>query len=298
MEAIIAGVLMAIGQYCAGKGADRVLESIACKRTVRQILKKDRAYIRQIFFGKKSVKGSNEENFLMDDTFQDPRFLYSGMELPERMQRELAQRYINFCAVRMNSMSSEDKVEESVKKLIFCVNYHNRLVHQYFLSNSERIIIKEISDKIDALGYAGATLDENGDYLSHNGELEYAHLQLDSIIHALRMDMKFYRLVMLIGIVGILVLVPVTIFQFSKFNYEVTTTLVATMNPLPFALLALLILTLSSLLKIQKCERTVSEYSNQLWELNFLIYKTNLLHGQVPEGMPFVTDSTHHASNT
>lgn len=282
---------MAIGEYCAGRGANRAIAGIANRQKVKRLLRKDKAYINQIFLGKAKAKELHVDEFLLNQVFQNSKFLCPGMELPEQLQSELAQQYLRFYTSQANGTSLPETAEEVVNKLVLCVNFHNHLVHQLFLSDADKLVVKEISDKLDALGYSGAILNENGDYLSQNAELEYAHLQLNSIIHTLRMDAKFYRLIVLIGMIGVLLLVPVTVFLLSMFKYEITPTLLMTMYPVLFALIALFILTLFNLSKVARCEKTITQCSSQLWELNFWIYKKNLQHDMARDKINLPTDS-------
>lgn len=276
----VTGILGTIGKYGATKGMDFILEQASTKWTVRRIVQKDKKYIRQLFTDSKKRKCPTEEAFLLEHIFQDDKFLCPRDDLPKKKQDDLCQEYKAFLADCGEIKPREDIDSQTAEKLILCVNYHNRLVFQYFLSRSEKLMVTAINNKLDATGYSGGTLDSNNDFLLDNIELEYTHLQLDSILHAFRMDLRFYRLILLLELIAISILVPITIFQLSKFGYENTVGFTVTML---VSLVVVLILCFASMLnfkKIYMCERRVRTYSEQLWKLNFWIYKADLLNGR------------------
>lgn len=151
-----------------------------------------------------------------------------------------------------------------------CVQKHNVFVRQVVWSPAIQLAVKDIKDYMTSTGYVGPTLDPTAEALSENSTLDYTHRQVDGILRALRMDLRFYRLTLLMCTIGLIIIAPTFVALYSKYNstyiamIAAVLCLVAMVAVLPFAIVAWK--------KIIYNERLIQKYTEQLWERNFLKY--------------------------
>lgn len=258
-----------------GKAGEAMLDRLSTRLAIKRIIRKDIKHIKEIFAtGKPSAK--EIEGFFLNDIFQDVQFLFPGESLPYAKRCLLMERYVDFCKEHSHHDVPNVCSKDFVELLVRCVDYHNNLVHKTLLSSSEQVLLRGVQNKIDALGYAGRTLNPDTDLLSDNQDLEYTHQQVDGILHALRMDLRFYRLAFVICIIGVLALIPVAVVLASKDISAPATFSAAVLCILTLSVLALVCI--QTLYKMRKCETLVTKYTDELWDINFAVYREVLLN--------------------
>lgn len=206
---IITKVGLAIGQYIFGRARDDYFDNFDAKRKLIKILKKDEENINQQFQDKIEKKELRKiKEFYFENIFQDTMFLYPVSDIPEERVYILEKRFFNY----IKEIDWEDAPRISTSDLVACVIKHNELVDKYLLSDSERIILKTIQrNQSDLLGYIGKTLDSNSELQIEDKNLDYSSKQIESILHAIRMDMKHYKFLLMVYSLGILILIAIAI---------------------------------------------------------------------------------------
>lgn len=263
------GIGKTIITYLMGKGGDFALEQASFKRKVRKIIQKDKKYIRRIFANIK-YREYPIEDFLLEKAFQLPEFLYPFGIFPPDKSNKL---YKMFCDYVLEKEMVLDPIEEDTDfrpMLEDCVNHHNELVHQIILSPSQRLMEKDMKEFMTFTGYAGHTLDSTAETLEENQALEYAHRQIDGILRALRMDLRFYRFAILMCTIGLMVLAPVVVALYAKYVSQSIAVVSATVC---FVIVVLILFfDMAALGKAIQCEKAIHKYTNALWEKNFSRY--------------------------
>lgn len=256
-----------------GKAGEAMLDRLSTRLAIKKIIRKDIKHIKEVFADKET--SDNIESFFLNEIFQDKQFLFPGESLPSDKRHLLVQRYEVF--QYQESLDSEyiSYNGEFEDQLVDCVDFHNNLVHKTLLSSSDQILLRGVQNKIDALGYTGRTLNPDTDLLSDNQNLAYTHQQVDGILHALRMDLKFYRLAFVICIIGVLALIPAAVVLASRDISAPATLSAAVLCILTLSVLASACL--RTLYKMRKCETMVTKYTDALWDVNFAVYREVLL---------------------
>lgn len=274
---ILKNVGLTIGQYIFGRVGDTYFDSFTAKRKLKKILKEDEKNIEQKFqenVGEAEIE--KIKKFFFEDIFQDVMFLYPVSDFPEERSILLERRF-NAYAEKTNW-----KICSSVNlsDLIACVVKHNKLVNKYLLSDSERIMLKTIQrNQLDLLGYIGKTLDSNSELQIENQTLDYTQKQIEGLLHAMRMDAKHYKLLMMIYSFGILMLITIAIITLPKILnasdkvQSISSGLVVITIFFALAAVLLLFLFCLSLKNVKIRENRVLEYMELLWQLHFERYK-------------------------
>lgn len=259
-------------EFCANTSGGYALNKIMADWKSKAIIRKDRKFIKQQFPELKYSEYPIEE-FFLEKVVRDARFLYSGSSLPPDKEDLLVNEFWKFIEYEKPEMDTETMIEDDSFKhrLVHCLNEHNRLMHEKLLTRSEKILAREIKNKIDALGYAGHTLSSEADLLTSSPELEYAHQQIDGILRTLRMDLKFYRLMLLLCVAGTLILTSVLVIYYPKYQLMDTAMYVAVL--FFTILLVLVMLAAWILMKISSCEKRVTMYTDIVWKINIAGYK-------------------------
>lgn len=148
-----------------------------------------------------------------------------------------------------------------------CVNYHNILVHQIMLDPSQRLLEKDMKEYMKATGYAGHTLDSMAVALGDNPDLEYVHRQVDGILRALRMDLRFYRLALAICTIGLMIIAPIVVALYANYKSVHIAMIAATLCVV--AGISILIFEVLAFGKVIYCEKTIKKYTEALWQKNF-----------------------------
>lgn len=277
--AIIAmSVGKAIGGYLMGKGGDYVLTQASFKAKVKKIIRQDRKYIRRKFFDLKYREYPIEE-FFLEKIFQDQYFLYPFDTFPQDKSNELYQRFIGYISAKGMDLSSIDEDKNFKSMLEDCVDYHNTLVHQVMLDPSQRLIEKDMKEYMAATGYAGHTLDSAAEALANNPSLEYTHRQIDGILRALRMDLKFYRLALIMCTIGLMVIAPVVVALYA--NYKSVHIAMVAAALCVVTGISILLFEFLALWKVIYCEKTIKRYTEALWRKNFERYSVIIEHGSL-----------------
>lgn len=271
---VIEFVGVAIAEYVFGKVGDCYFDSFLAKRKIKKILNEDKKFIDKQFDNLSDMDW-DVHTFLFQDIFQDSLFLYPVSAIPEDRAKLLWERFCNylknkrdFANDNVSSLESEFKL-----KLELCVNKHNELVSKNLLSESERIILKTMNrNQLDILGYIGKTLDSNSELQFENHKLDYAHKQLEGILHALRMDMRHYKFLLMIYSIGILMLGIVSVIMLPTIiNAE--RNLISIISILVLIFILLLVPYSSALKNVHICEKKISDYMELLWDLHFKSYE-------------------------
>lgn len=276
---VIHSVGSAIAEYVFGKAADYYADKFWIKRKIKKILSEDKKFIDELFDGQKNMD-LDVHTFLFNDIFQDSLFLYPISNIPEDRAKLLWERFCgylknkqSFAGEDVSSLESEFKI-----KLELCVNKHNELVSKNILNENERIILKTMHrNQLDIMGYIGKTLDSNSELQIENHKLDYAHKQLEGILHALRMDMRHYKFLLMVYSIGFLmlginfVLILPEIMKVGRNQISVICIFV-------LLFLLLLIPFVSAMKNVHNCENKISDYMSILWELHFKSYKKQYEH--------------------
>lgn len=272
---IMAPIYEAIGSYLMGKGGDYVLNQASFKAKVRKIIRKDKKYIKNKFSDLKYMEYPIEE-FFLEKIFPDQHFLYPFDTFPKDKSDELYNRFQQYVVDKGMEFSSIREDEDFRAMLEDCVNNHNKFVHQIMLDPSQQLLEKDMKEYMTATGYAGHTLDPTAVALEDNPDLEYVHRQIDGILRTLRMDLRFYRSVLVMCTIGLMVITPVVVALYSKYKSEHIAIIAA----------ALCIVTGISILlfevvagwKVIYCEKTIKKYTEALWQRNFERYSNMMQH--------------------
>lgn len=275
---IVKKVGLAIGQYIFGRARDDYFDNFAAKRKLIKILKKDEENIDQQFKKKIAKEEITKiKEFYFEDVFQDTMFLYPVSDIPKERVDILENRFLNY----IKEIDWKDAPEISVSDLTACVIKHNELVDKYLLSESERIVLKTIQrNQSDLLGYIGKTLDSNSELQIEDKNLDYSSKQIEGILHAIRMDMKHYKFLLMVYSLGILIVTAIAIVILPKIidasnNLQIKELIVICIF-FAFALFLLLYLFSLALKNIKIREEKILEYLDLLWRLHFARYMRDL----------------------
>lgn len=268
---IIKNVGDTIAQYAFGKLGDKFCDTFSAKIKIKKILKEDKKFIEKQF-EKRELETLHVEEFLFQEIFQDSKFLYPVSAIPEDRVELLWEMY---CAYMMNKHDTHSENDVLFKsKLEKCVNKHNELVNTQYLSESDRIILKTMQrGQSDLLGYIGKTLDANSELQSNHAELDYTHKQIEGILHAFRMDMRHYKLLLMLNSVGIIIFAIISIIVLPRIIENISTSNLLDFAFMPFILLFLTFLFCISLRNVKNCENRIAKYMESLWEIHFANYK-------------------------
>lgn len=293
IETIPAEVIKAVGvtiaEYVFGKVGDKFYETRLAARKIKNILKADKKYIEEQF-ERKELEILHVEEFLFQEVFQNSIFLYPVSAIPKDRVKLLWGKYRAYMTDKHNiDIDTVSENEDIIKsKLVKCVNNHNESVNKHLLSESDRIILKTMQrSQSDLLGYVGQTLDANSELQSTHAKLDYTHKQVEGILHAFRMDMRHYKLLLMLNLVGIIVFATISIIvlphiignlsDLFRGNPDINTSKLILFNSiiviLAFVLLILIWLFFISLRNVQKCESRIVHYMESLWEIHFINYK-------------------------
>lgn len=273
----VAGIGKTLCDCGISKSFDLSVDGLAGAWKVWKVVSKDRKYIKQVFTKENYSKYFLEE-FFFERIFRDIQFVYPGENLPVEKEDRLISEFSDHISSKLGKGTiPAEKDNEFRQDLVRCVNNHNQLIHEHLLSRTEKIVVREIKNKIDALGYAGHTLFAETDLLTSNPELEYTHQQVDGILRALRMDLKFYRLMLLLCVAGIFTLASLIVICYPK--YRLTGAAGCFVALFLATLIALAAIGSWLLKKILSCEMRVTEYTDVVWKINISGYKALL--GQI-----------------
>lgn len=293
VEIITAEIIKAVGgtvaEYVFGKVGDKFYETRLASYKIKNILKADKKYIEQQF-ERNELETLHVEEFLFQEIFQDSIFLYPVSAIPKDRVKLLWGKYRAYMTDKHNiDINTVNENEDIIKsKLGKCVNNHNELVNKHLLSENDRIILKTMQrSQSDLLGYIGQTLDANSELQSTHAKLDYTHKQVEGILHAFRMDMRHYKLLLMLNLIGIIVFAIISIIvspqiignlsdlllEYSDLNTLNSILFISLVVVLAFVLLILIWLFFISLRNVQKCENRIVQYMESLWEIHFSNYK-------------------------
>ena len=295
IDIITADIILAVGttvaEYTFGKVGDKCLDTFWSKHVISKILRNDKKFIRGQFenIHLEPTHFHQEEDivsFFFKNIFQDSIFLYPVSSIPQDKSTLLFSRFREYFVIDEDWETS--LLFKKVRlKLDACINHHNELVNKYFLTESERIILKSMHrNHSDLLGYLGNTLDSSSELLFKNNNLDYSHKQIESILHAFRMDMRHYRLSLMIYSIGLIIIACVAIMMvpsivkigpYLSIENDLDLILVFLIPAAIAAIISwvLLLLRFSAKKKLDQYEEKVSEYMDYLWKLHFNFYKQN-----------------------
>lgn len=265
----------AIGSYLMGKGSDQALKQASFKAKVKKIIRRDKKYIQRKFSNLKYREYPIEE-FFLEKIFQDQFFLYPFDTCPQDKSDELYKRFQEYVLAKGMDLSSIYEDENFRTLLEDCVGYHNTLVHQTMLDPSQRLLEKDIKEYMAATGYAGHTLDPMAEALADNPDLEYTHRQTDGILRALRMDLRFHRLSLVMCTIGLMVIAPIVVALYANYNSEHIALIAAALCIV--AGVSVLLFEVVAGWKIIYCEKTIKKYTEALWQKNFERYSDIIEH--------------------
>lgn len=291
---VIKDVSISVAEYFLGKSGDNFFDTFSARHKIKKILIEDKTYIKKQFKKFNIISPDIIETFLFEDIFQDSIFLYPVSSIPEDRAKLLWERFCIYIRENCDSDISSS-LEDYRIALEECLNNHNKLIDKHLLSESDRIILKTIHrNQSDLFGYIGKTLDANSELQLESSILDYTHKQIEGILHALRMDMRHYKILLVLYSIGILVIEFVSIIILPKVIYalgssiaDYTAIVLASiiMMIIVFMFLLLLGLFLSTIRNIKICENRISAWMSDLWELHFTCYKSQfaVYYNQLPQ---------------
>ena len=269
------GVIKAVGDavagYAFGRVGDKIFDTFSAKWKITKILKDDRKFIKGQF---EDIKlRSIVEVFLCTEIFRDSMFLYPVTNIPDDRATLLRERWERFCNKTEDQYELPGFDDELKDKLEACINNHNELINKNLLSESERIILKTMHrNQSDLLGYMGKTLDANSELQFQDSKLDYVHKQIEGILHALRMDVRHYKLLLLLYSIGILIVGIASIITLPDI-IDKSVVVCASSILIIASLFALLLYLFTSTQKnVQNCEKRISTYMEALWEFHIISY--------------------------
>lgn len=292
MSTIAIPVGKAIGGYLMGKGGDYALEQASFKAKIKKIIRKDKKYIRHKFSDLK-YREYPIEDFFLENIFQDQYFLYTFDSFPKEKSDKLYERFQGYVLGKDMDVSSICEDENFRSMIEDCVNYHNILVHQIMLNPSQRLLEKDMKEYMTATGYVGHTLDPTAVALGDNPDLEYVHRQVDGILHALRMDLRFYRLALVMCTIGLMVIAPVMVALYANYKSVHIAMIAAALCIV--AGISILFFEVMAWEKVIYCEKTIKMYTDALWRKNFERYSNIIEHNSLIDDN--LSDYRQHLSN-
>lgn len=215
----------------------------------------------------------------MEKIFQDQNFLYPFDTLPQDKSDKLYQRFKEYVLEKGMDFSSISEDENFRSMLTDCVDYHNTLVHQAVLDPSQRLLEKDMKEYMAATGYVGHTLDPTAEALANNPSLEYTHRQIDGILRALRMDLRFYRLALVMCTIGLMVIAPVIVALYANYRSVHVAMIAAALCIV--AGISVLFFEGVAWWKIIYCEKTIKKHTEALWKKNFERYSIIIEQGSL-----------------
>lgn len=284
----IQGIADTVGAYLFGKIGDRLIDRATMRHTVKRILKNDKRFIRKSFVELQVLPHDAETiaKFLIDDVFQNKEYLYPTSSLPETKQELIWTSFLEKQIIKDRNSLSESKINAIKNTLIECVSHHNELIGKLLLDEGESVILKTIeNNQMDLLGYIGRTLNSYAELQSDEIELDYSHKQLEGILHALRMDLRHHKLVLLLSIVGLfvfsflMILIAPRLFHYANTSTFSTDGLVSEFLILIFALsfAILIFVVIGEMTIIRKAESRINNKTELLWSLLFQYYKEEII---------------------
>jgi len=109
-----------------------------------------------------------------------------------------------------------------------------------------------------------------------NRDLEYTHRQIDGILRALRMDLRFYRLALVMCTIGLMVIAPIIVALYANYNSVHIAMIAATLCIV--AGVSILLFEVVAWWKVLYCEKAIKKYTEALWQKNFERYSDIIEH--------------------
>lgn len=263
----------AISSYIMGKGGDALIDRASLKRKVRGLAKKEKKYIRNVFKKSKYIEYPVEQ-FFFEKVFSTGKYLYPFETIPKDKSQELYEEFRDYVLKSGMDPSTVDEDEDFKSMLEGCVENHNVLVRQTIWSPAIQLAVKDIKDYMTATGFVGNTLDSDAEVLSDNAALEYTHRQINGVLHALRMDLRFYRLMLIVCTIGLMVVAPTFVALYARYKSPTIAIIAAVLGVI--ALVAVLPFGVVTWRKILYCEKTIQKYTELLWENVYSEYSLQL----------------------
>lgn len=281
---VVSGVGAVVGEYLFGKVGDSLIDHAVMNRKIKQILKKDKKHIREVFANStySTLKVEDIEKFLINNIFQDIHFLYPVSFIPEKAEIMLWEKYCEVNTFKEWNPLKEDESRNIRNNLVDCVNYHNELIRQYQLDGNTEIILRKLENNhSDLLGYIGQTMNSNSEFQYERSKLDYMHKQLEGILHAARMDLRHYKLLLFITVIGVILfsfltilIAPIFAQYYSGEGVDRLYIILGTI--IIFIFFVLVFLFLNTLKNVFNRERKIDAYTDALWELHFDYYSFQL----------------------
>lgn len=274
--AVVVPIAETICSFLFGRLGNGILDNALIRRKTKRILSEDKKKIKSLFIAEPD-KAKAVEEFLFTDIFQDQVFLYPVSSLPEDRVELVWDKYRRFTKDYNDAVSStpEDKT-----LLIECINNHNALVGKQLLNNSDRLILGVLErDRSDVFGYIGKTLNSDSDLQYSNDRLDYAHKQIEGILHALRMDQRHYKILLALYSVGLIGLSVALVIVFpgvlpeltrNSWSFEWTFLFVLIIGIVFISLFAFF---MKSYQRVTKYENRIAQYVEALWKIHFRCYE-------------------------
>lgn len=162
------------------------------KLRAKNVITRDKKYIEATFSDKNEV--SVVLNYFKDHIIPEFSTFYAVADLSKKQQCMLLsdfELYVRDC----ERFPLENK--QQIKKLIMCVNNHNRLIREANLDNRDRLLHSIIDNGFknveEILQSISDTLCQNTNFQDDNDELDYLTQQLESTIKIIRVDVKHAR---------------------------------------------------------------------------------------------------------
>lgn len=277
-SAIVVPIAKTIGSFLFGRIGDGFVDNALIRRKTKKILTEDRKKINS-HFNTEPEKEKMVEDFLFNGIFQDQAFLYPVSTLPDDRVTLLWEKYCIFGQERIESVPllPEDKT-----RLVDCVNNHNALIGKFLLNNSDRLLLGVLErDRSDMFGYVGKTLNSDSDLQYSNDCLDYAHKQIEGVLHALRMDQRHYKILLMLYSVGfvafsvILALVlPSVLPKLTWSSWSSVLTLSFFVFIIAFIIFFLFILFRKSYQRVTRYENRITGYMEELWAIHYRCYQS------------------------
>ena len=218
------------------------------------------------------------EGFLFNDIFQDQAFLYPVSSLPDDRVDLVWDKY---CKLGEEKIGSVCFLPEDKTLLVDCINNHNALIGKYLLNNSDRIMLGVLErDRSDIFGYIGKTLNSDSVFQYGNDCLDYVHKQIEGILHALRMDQRHYKILLVLYSVGIVafsiilaLVLPSAFPKLTGSSWSTALVLFAFVFFIAFIILFLFVLFMKSYQHVTRYENRITEYMEELWAIHFHYYQ-------------------------
>lgn len=250
------------------------------KRKISRILKDDSKNIKRIFF---TIDNSDLYNFIEEfilfTAFKEVSF-YSPFDLTMEQEENLWKKFSDF----IKSETGDGYVNgEYKKKIIQCVNLHNRAIDNIIMDSKDVIHMKVIQKHHDAirdsLNGIVNTLNTETKLQDENDELDFSVEQMEMIMKSYRYDLNQLRkmqIVSICGAVGLLLFISAFIplsLRYVSNRYTIEAIF------LFFIIVVVLNLVYWSHITIQAINvgKKIEEMRGALWELHFELYRSQIL---------------------